>query len=110
MALFISPYILLFNQEILMELLESSGGPYNVHENLHTSKKSNIDTRASQGRVRPGEGSMGWVWGKGLDRDRQGHDEIMAEPGKTRKRTGSTYQRQGSCKASSTVDVGTYKN
>ena len=36
-ALFISRCILLFDQERVMELLESNGDPYNSHENWHTS-------------------------------------------------------------------------
>ena len=39
-----------------------------------------------QGKA-PGQGSMGWGWGKGLDRYRQGHNKIRIGPSQARIRT-----------------------
>ena len=61
-AHFISQYILFFDRQSLMELLESSGGPYISHENWHTRKKGNIGTSqgfARQGKARTGSHGMG---------------------------------------------------
>ena len=87
-TLFISRYILLFDQQSLLELLESSGA--------HTVLMK-IGTLANRAISVPGLRKAGLVqdrvaWDevvvKVLGRDREGHDTIRTGPGQDRIRAG----------------------